>query len=831
MINKPLVRTERHSDMIDKENTNVTGEISENTSDLDSSRLELGQETLNLQVSISANNILQGTCSLQQLYPSTATEPEEPVLQVEATPYANGHLFKSASTDLSPLLSPSRRKKGSLNNTNDFNKSNGSPPSPTVIELSSAEIQSSKPTYDTISERNRSERSKSNSISEYSRLGEVYAQEASECQNSGSRTPMTADGITHVEDTYTYASTAWEISDEDDLAENRLTTTKVDAHTMKHNFLGSQPLSLHIAKRQRHSESPTFNFSQNTQAVVDSSVLSSKYRQDFHESRKSSVSSVMKDITKFHILDAQHLTSSSYANCISIEGVSKHKATDDAALSLVSQISEVGLMSEANKISETLALPEDEASRQRATFEETDEAMKSGDHTKILLSRNTITSKARIQKIDQMQGVGDSLSATFVFDQFRATYPDYPATHKQFVAICKKMDRLAKDNHMEHQYLWDDFIVRHRTEYPTYLSCCADNAEDPLPYERFYREKIAKPLFTSGVVKPENLSSVFSPSQQADAGDQQHRYSKSNSDVENVLKEIVMKRSTSYPKKSWHARKLMSPKVTVDLTSDNEISPAKNEQKAMKLSGKKSPRSLPWAISNRSQAENTLKRELNSHTSSSSHTSISPLRSAAPSSFRPPKAVSWVGSSPKKAVGFSNDKESILSTSADTRMESGKTGKIVCVSREDATSVPGLDYPNPGEPSKLSSCQKEPNRDTVFYQEKNNQESRNASTTVKPNRDNYSSTPRDDQASTNPSLYTQRKSLGKAQPSQPPQAWWKDHNTPFASFARAYAAIRNGNGNSYAKDRGVERNETVTMPESVGDSPPPKQIDVLSWWL
>lgn len=828
-MNKPLTPKEEYSDMVHKDNINIIGDIPENTSNLDSSRLELEQETLNPPVSESTNNGLHGTYSLQYMYPSTATEPEEPVLQVEATPYVNGRLLKSASADLSPLLSPSRRKIGLLNNTTDIDKSNGFSPRPTVIELSSAEIQSSKPIDDTISECNYSERSQTNSISEYSRPGALYAQEVPERQDSGSHTPMNADDVTHVEDTYMFASTAWKAPDGNDLPDNRLTTTKVDAQSMKRKFIGLQPLSLHIAKRQKHLQSITFNFSQETQAIVDPSVLSSRYRQEFYGSRKSSISSIMKDTTSSPALDAQPLTPISYANCIPSEGVSKHNATVDEAPNLTSQKTKMARKSEINKISEALVLPEDEMSQEHASFEENNEATKSSYHAKDSPSPNTITVKAGVQSTHQIQvqNVGDN-SATHLFDQFRATYPDYAATFKQFVAICRKMDRLAKNNHMEHQYLWDDFIVRHKTEYPTYLNCCADNAEDPLPYERFYRENIAKPLFTSGVVKPENLRSVLSPGQQEGAGDQQHRYPKNNSDVKNAMGETDMKRSISSPKESWHVRNPMSPKVTVDLTSDNETSSAKDEERSTNLSKKKSPRSLPWVISNKSQAENTPTRESNSRKPSSGHISISPLRSA-PSSFKPLKILSWVGSSPRKVVSFSDDKGS---TWVETTMESSKTGKALCSPGEDAKRVPMLDYPNSVEPSKSSSRQKGPNRDILSHKNKNSQESRlSAPKQMKPNRDNYSSTLRDDQASPELSLSTQQESLDETQSTKPPQAWWKDHNTPFANFARAYSAIRNGNGNSYAKDREGEQNETVTIPETVGDGPSPKQIDVSSWWL
>lgn len=77
-----------------------------------------------------------------------------------------------------------------------------------------------------------------------------------------------------------------------------------------------------------------------------------------------------------------------------------------------------------------------------------------------------------------------------IFERFKATFPGYTGNSAQFAAICKRIGTLFRAHRMEHPSLWDDFIIRHRIEYPQYLSKCNDEAVDPIPYESFYRNEV-----------------------------------------------------------------------------------------------------------------------------------------------------------------------------------------------------------------------------------------------------------------------------------------------------------------------------------------------------
>ena len=114
---------------------------------------------------------------------------------------------------------------------------------------------------------------------------------------------------------------------------------------------------------------------------------------------------------------------------------------------------------------------------------------------------------------DQAKRQAEHSDPLNLFDRFKIAYPQYPGNEGHFAAICRKIGLLIQTNTMEHPSLWDDFAVRHRTEYTQYLTQCNDDAVDPLPYERFYREKVPQTKYScsSGLVLTRNSISSFLP--------------------------------------------------------------------------------------------------------------------------------------------------------------------------------------------------------------------------------------------------------------------------------------------------------------------------------
>ena len=109
-----------------------------------------------------------------------------------------------------------------------------------------------------------------------------------------------------------------------------------------------------------------------------------------------------------------------------------------------------------------------------------------------------------------------------IFDKFKSTYPVYPGDIKHFAAICKKISQLVQANRMEHQSLWDDFIIRHKIDYSQYLQQCAENAEDAVTYEIFYQTEIEGPQYQKRVINRRNLDAALALVAQQSTSKQDH---------------------------------------------------------------------------------------------------------------------------------------------------------------------------------------------------------------------------------------------------------------------------------------------------------------------
>ena len=96
-----------------------------------------------------------------------------------------------------------------------------------------------------------------------------------------------------------------------------------------------------------------------------------------------------------------------------------------------------------------------------------------------------------------------------IFDRFRAAYPTYPGDTKHFADMCREINRLAEANRMIHQSLWDDFIVRHKIEYPQYVRRCAEEAGEAAPYETFFNTEIEGLQYQKRVINRRNLDEAL----------------------------------------------------------------------------------------------------------------------------------------------------------------------------------------------------------------------------------------------------------------------------------------------------------------------------------
>lgn len=164
-----------------------------------------------------------------------------------------------------------------------------------------------------------------------------------------------------------------------------------------------------------------------------------------------------------------------------------------------------------------------------------------------------------------------------IFDRFKLSYPEYMGTMQHFAAICSKLQKQIDAGRRLHQALWDDFIIRHKIEYANYLQDCANKAEDPMPYDKFYEDEIDGARFINQVVTRKTLHEALAllPSNDKeikDRGETSYRPSSSRLD-----------KSRHPPRSAQLGPRYTSPQI-IDLTE--------------KRSEKSSRRSLPWLSPN-----------------------------------------------------------------------------------------------------------------------------------------------------------------------------------------------------------------------------------------
>lgn len=319
-----------------------------------------------------------------------------------------------------------------------------------------------------------------------------------------------------------------------------------------------------------------------------------------------------------------------------------------------------------------------------------------------------------------------------LYDTFKSTYPNYSGGLEHFSGMCQRINGLLQAERMEHRSLWDDFVIRHRTDYRDYLLNCTDRGEDPIPYESFYKHHIDEPTHHKHVLTPTTLNDAITSTERTVAAPQPERSLRSSAKV--------VGKGSSIAKLSRHepCSPMVSGKV-IDLT----------------LAG---PAPRPTPATNRSSK---LGR----------------------SSSRIERAESEVDS-----PAFGNEVEtpnSALTREGSTPMQTPsrvfkkptQTPKQQTPTQIEDTRVPvqsgGQPMPtahNPTDDPKSPSPHETPesNRSTIVEWQGNNSSETASSSIRESPRPEHNETEEDQ--------------------------WWRHRNTPFKAFTRAYAGLKSVGG-------------------------------------
>ena len=392
--------------------------------------------------------------------------------------------------------------------------------------------------------------------------------------------------------------------------------------------------------------------------------------------------------------------------------------------------------------------------------------------------------------------VSDSPS---LFDRFQHAYPQYKGNENHFVSMCRKVNALEKSNRMEHKSLWDDFVIRHQMEYRQYLLRCAEEAEDPMPYEMFYRKEIDGPKFTQRILKPDNIAQIR-------------------------LIESETRAQSPVPLK-------FPVKTTIDLTHDE----ASDVEAFQKLSPKGVVLSKSAFLQPQEYTSEELKPEAPpdaNHCSSVREAPRSLPRSETNHSISASASVEdKVLSSkniPPAMDPTATSKKSRARIHVNPRVEAVTTFKGVASATRTSESI--LVVQNSPSGSRYNTVQSAQKSNII-----NNKTHRLVETSTVPP---IPSGPTAKQLKskvdlTSPQRMTGRNRINVALPSTSgSKPWYLDPVNPFKSFARAEASIKSGNGNGFVEDLHgrpiagrplVVKNGVVIAPK--------KRIDVLGWHI
>ncbi|MCJ1245222.1 hypothetical protein MMC30_002424 [Trapelia coarctata] len=368
-----------------------------------------------------------------------------------------------------------------------------------------------------------------------------------------------------------------------------------------------------------------------------------------------------------------------------------------------------------------------------------------------------------------------------ILDRFRKAYPEYGGNDKQFTALCRKIYTLQNENRMLHKSLWDDFVIRHQKEYREYLARCADEAEDPMPYEIFYSAEIDEPKFMKRIISPANLAEAIS-------SEASGRKQPPVPVIPVVNNTVDLTQTTPEPQVSEALQRQSSGKSAGNTLARNISSSA----------ARKPSRKLPWSTDNPSSPTPASSRPHNLETSkapmASSPTSTPKDPFQTPRSIIQPAASNLAVAGPSTAPPRAPPAQTSAAKSTPSHRGKSAVGTIDAKRTvPPATAAPGLSSTKGASSTKHKSA----------APPSHNSRKQETTTTHTP--------------------------LPSATPAKP---WYLDPVNPFKTFARANASIRSGADNGFVEEKERQKKgKLVVVNEDGVVMAEMKKVDVLGWHL
>lgn len=105
------------------------------------------------------------------------------------------------------------------------------------------------------------------------------------------------------------------------------------------------------------------------------------------------------------------------------------------------------------------------------------------------------TSNIMSRRESYINSTANRAEAMRAYEKFRSDYPTYSGEFLHFIELCSKLQSLRDRDHLKRSYLWDDFIIMHLDQYPSYLQLCQEMDSKSMDYEEYFSVHFSKPTY------------------------------------------------------------------------------------------------------------------------------------------------------------------------------------------------------------------------------------------------------------------------------------------------------------------------------------------------
>lgn len=105
------------------------------------------------------------------------------------------------------------------------------------------------------------------------------------------------------------------------------------------------------------------------------------------------------------------------------------------------------------------------------------------------------TSNVMSRRESYINSTANRAEAMRAYEKFRSDYPFYSGEFLHFIELCSMLQSLRDRGHLKRSFLWDDFIIMHLDQYPTYLQLCQEMDAKSVDYEEYFSTHFSKPTY------------------------------------------------------------------------------------------------------------------------------------------------------------------------------------------------------------------------------------------------------------------------------------------------------------------------------------------------